>query len=536
LHPDSIVSMDDQISTPRVTESIKPVAFWMVFIVLLCAALAARLIAVSDSPPLVHNDEAAAAIYIAPPFLTDKPDSPFWGLSSFGQHANFGAWLTAISVRLAGESSLWAIRAGSAVYGTLSIALFALCLRFGFGSLTALLFMLAAIPFHFHVYFSRTGFHYIHAALAMAAVGFLLARFARTPSILNAIVLGIGSGFALMVYSASNVILGALPIALAAIFISPDFRSKFGASWWRKGLYLIAACSIGVLLAMGQHLLFLYRSGFQSRLGTQSIFTPEHLALWKSRLGTDVSQLDVFWQTFLKTLKFFYREDAAGQFGFGGPILEWISATLALVGAVVVIYRVFKFEPISTFIVAMSFGTVLGSAIMVEANFSPHLVAFTLILPALCAIGLGFIIRVSRISSPALVSIIALALALPWSYWNYQELTALNKRRINRDTWVYRLPVDAKSVRSVINVSSLNLDLGESYYKLLYPLAERKQQLGGDPLSEIDRLTSASSCPCVVVFDAAAAEGVKQKLSAPEREARYFTTEKEPTLMAVYIK
>jgi hypothetical protein len=231
---------------------------------------------------------------------------------------------------------------------------------------------------------------------------------------------------------------------------------------------------------MGQHLLFLYKRGFQSRLSTQSIFNPDYLAMWRGRLGSEITQLDLFWQTLLRTLKFFYLEDSAAQYGIAGPILEWVGAVFAVIGLAVMLYRVLQFDPVSVFTIAMGVGTVLGSAIMVEANFSPHLVAFTLIVPALCAVGLGAVLNLSRIVSPVIVSLITLGLAFPWGYWNYRILSDLNTRRFNRDTWIYRLPIEATKVRSVVNVSHLNLDLGESFYKLLYPNSQRRQQLEGD--------------------------------------------------------
>lgn len=497
---------------------------------MLAVAALLRIVYLDEFPSFIHNDEAAAAIHIAPPFLRTNPDSPFYGFNNYGGHANFGAWVTSLSLRAFGGQTLWAIRMGSMACGVLSLALFALCIRRWLGYQTALLFLLVAAPFHLHVHYSRTGFHYIQAATFSALVAFLFGRLVSIPTLLSAVLLGIGLGFAVLVYSATHVLPAVVGVALLGYFFSKDFREKFPGQRLKSAALLSLAIIGGVLLAAGRHLWFIIHAGrFQSRLESQFILEPGSVERLQQRVGYPVSLFTVFLESIKKTTRFFYHGDSAVQYGVTGAPLEEISYVLAGVGVATLLWYSLRRDPLALFMLALGGITFLGSALMVEGNFSPHLVVFSLLLPLCVAVGFTSACHLARVRSPLIATSLALLAFIPWAWWNYQLLLDTDTRKRTIDTFAQHIPIERDGVKTLLNITPAYADFGESHYRLRYPNATGRKESATNPGQQALDLIAAKECPCLVLVERGRSEEIAKALADRGKNFQKFLYEKGET-------
>ncbi len=323
-----------------------------------------------------------------------RPDGP-WALkgSSFGGHPNFGFWLSSIPSQLTGVITLWNIRIAGGVIGLLSLLFFSLAVRDGIGRGTSILFLIFALPFHLHVHYSRTAYAYNHALLAAGLFFWLVVRLFKFPTRLHATLAGVGVGVCLLVYSAAHVLPLALAGTLLTLFIFPP-RSPTLTSHSFPRVSLGWLCALGgFLLIFGCQLYEWITAGYQSRAASQFILSPGSRRHLELSIGHPLTDLQIFVNSFWNTLKFFYLEDSSGQYSFRGAPLDMLAMTLACVGLVVFVYRAFNRDYISLMVIFSAILTVAGSMLMVEANFSPHLVLFSLFLPLSCAVGLEALLR-----------------------------------------------------------------------------------------------------------------------------------------------
>ena len=513
--------MVDSGTNPQTGGSRRYVVAWCFIAALMTLAIFFRVTQLEDFPSFIHNDEAAAAVYISPPFLGANPQSPLWGFNNYGRHANFGAWLTSLSVTWFGGQTLWAIRMGSVVCGFLSIVLSVLFIRSWLGFQTAFFFLAAIVPFHLHVFYSRTGFHYIQAATFAALVSYLFGRVVRVPNAKNGVFLGVGLGFALMVYSATLVLPAAVMVGLLALFSSSAMKGVVPAQRFKNAAVVGGALVVGLLLSMGQHLYHISKIGFSSRLDSQSVL---HRIPVEQR-GGFFSHLDLLWASFERTLWFFYYSDAAGQYGYLGRPLELCSYLLASLGVLVLLYRCCRLDPNAVYIVVLCIATIVGSALMIEANFSPHLIVFSLFIPLACAIGAAAVCQALRLRSLLVSGVLAVCLLIPWTIWNYAFISARESRKYNMDTYILHLPIDRNSVKTTVNFTPFYGDLRESFYKLQYPNARPIKVEIGDVPQQVLELHTTQVCPCLVIVQRTTSEAVLRRLTEGGRK---FTTFQVP--------
>lgn len=463
----------------------------------------ARALYLEEIPAYIHNDESATAVYITPPFFSDPRDPIMWGQNNYGGHANFGAWVASLFIRAFGGKTLWAIRMGSVVCGVLSIIFTALFVRSWLGLRAMVFFVMAVVPFHLHVHFSRTGFIYMQAALFIGLVAYLFGRLVRRPTIGSGVLLGIATGFSLMVYSATYVLVGALAIGVLAALASKSTRTYLKNGWIVKSLAISGAIVVGALLVLGQLLYHAYTDGFTSRFSQQSIFRDEVRKEFSARVGHEASSLEMFRSYLWDTVCFFWDGDASGQYGLAGAPFEVVSGIIVLAGLAILLYRCCRMDPFALFIATLGLGTVLGSSCMIERNFAPHFIAFGLILPMLAALTLDNVFRFKYLNSPVFTAITALALFVPWAGWNYTRYSAFDEQKRHLDTFVLHLPIQREHVKTIVNYTPFITDLSESFYMLRYPQA-KGLKLGESPPADITKhlsdLMANHECPCVAVL------------------------------------
>ncbi len=491
---------------------------WLVLGAIFTLGIFLRSYNLDGFPNYIHNDESAQAIYVTAPFFENNPPSPMWGFNNFGRHPNFGAWLTTMSVKCFGGKTLLAIRIGSMICGVLSIVFFALFVRSWLGLQTTLFFMAAVVPFHLHVFYSRTGFHYIHAATFAALVSFLFGRVVRSPSVKNSLFLGLGLGFALMVYAATLVLPVALLAGLLPFVLSPSLRDQYKGKRLKGLGVVVAAIVAGVLLSMGQHLYHIVQSGFTSRLDSQSVL---HRVPLEQR-GGFLSHLDIVWASLERTLWFFFHSDGAGQYGFYGPLLEKISYSFAGLGLAALVYRCCRLDPNAIYTLVLGVATIGGSALMIEANFSPHLIIFALLIPLLCAMGASTLCQIVRLRSLVLSAVLSAVVVVPWTQWNYDFVASRDGRKMDLDTFLLRLPIDRSSVKTLMNFTPFYANLRESFFQLRYPNARAKEVTPGDVPQQVGEVISTQTCPCLMVVPRAATGATSQKLTQSSRQFQIF--------------
>ena len=493
----------------KVSKERRGLFVWAVIAILFAFGIFLRAYNLEDFPTYIHNDESAQAIYVTAPFFEQNPPSPMWGFNNFGRHANFGAWLTTLSVQMLGGKTLLAIRMGSMICGVISILCFALFVRSWLGLQTTLFFLAGVVPFHLHIFYSRTGFHYIHAVVFGAIVSFLFARVCRCPSPKNSLLLGLSLGFALMVYSATLVLPVAVAVGLIVLFLSSSLKEQFEGKRL-KGIFLvISAVVVGGLLSMGQHLYHILAYGFSSRLDTQSIL---HRVPLEQRKGL-IHHFDIVWENLQRTLMLFFHSDSAGQYGYYGAPLEKFSYGLAAVGLLSLLYRCVRLDPIALYILVLGTATVAGSALMIEANFSPHLIIFALLTPLLCAMGFATVCQAIKLRSLTLSAVLSVAVVVPWTKWNYDFIALRDERKIDLDTFLLRLPIDKNSVTTLVNFTPFYANLRESFFQLRYPKARAKEVAPGDIPQQVFELYSNQTCPCLAIIPKATASATTEKLT-----------------------
>jgi hypothetical protein len=156
------------------TEKKWVVGFLCAFVLLISAAAAVQLVGLPPAMQL-HNDESAMVIHGYKPILENPKGISLYG-SSFSVHPNFGCLLAAVPTMITGEYSPLMVRISSAVMGGVSLLMFARFVNRAWGRAASLTFLAFAARYHFHVHYSRTGFHYIHATFLMGIVSYLFAR------------------------------------------------------------------------------------------------------------------------------------------------------------------------------------------------------------------------------------------------------------------------------------------------------------------------------------------------------------------------
>lgn len=496
---------------------------WL-FIILILGCAAVRVLFLQHFPRQIHNDESAIGIAIAA-FMT--PQGP-WALkgSSFGGHPNFGFWLSSIPSQLTGVITLWNIRIAGAILGLLSLLAFSLAVRDALGRCTSLLFLLFALPFHLHVHYSRTAFQYNHALFAAGIFFWTVVQVFKRPSRLNAALVGVSVGLCLLVYAAAHVLPIALVGTLCILFMFPP-RNPCSTA------YKLPRISLGWLSALGGFALVfglqLYEwitAGYQSRASSQFILSPGSRKHLEASVGHPLTDLEIFVSSLWNTLKFFYLEDSSGQYSFRGAPLDMLGAILACLGVFVFVYRTFARDFMALITIISACLTIAGSVLMVEANFSPHLVLFALFIPLFCAVGLEVLLRPIARKHLYLAAFIAFSIGCWWAWWNYNYYT-LNMARNSkgRHVWLLNLAVDTFSVRSINNFSSEDEPFGESFFQLVYPNSKRAftpVTSASEGYAIFAKNRAAGLCPCLLLVDDSQAPEFERMLKDAGAEFSFF--------------
>jgi hypothetical protein len=281
-------------------------------------------------------------------------------------------------------------------------------------------------------------------------------------------------GLAMLVYPATQVLpLGMIATVVLGVMPASAKTQVLLTSPKRLALLTISGI-IGVLVTFGAQLTYIISHGYLSRLNSTFILQPHNIKHISSAMRVESAterQVVVF--NLLQTLKFFYASDSGEQYNFTrSPLPIWM-VVFAIVGVGVICRMALRREPNSIYILTISLATFFASALMVEANFSPHLVLFALIIPLVCALGINsFFARVEGLKNWVFSLVLAAGL-LVWSHWNWgyysRVVDPLRSRISSIQTRFLNLPVANLSVNRFVNLSEYHLKFDESHVQLVYP-------------------------------------------------------------------
>jgi hypothetical protein len=495
-------------------------------IVLLIGAALIRCMYLTHFPMQIHNDEAST---VARGYRLVESWTPYTILSGslFGGHPSFGFWLASIPTQLTGEDSVWTLRISSAICGTLSLLFFWLFVKRGFGPRMALLFLLFATPFHLHVHYSRTGFIYVHAILLAGLISWAFAMFVTSTSARTAFFTGLTMGLGMLVYPATQV----LPIAmvLAVLFGVMPSTAKASVLWKSPKLFLsVMTCGIlGLLVSFGPQIFYIYYNGFLSRLGSTFILQPHNIKHLASMMKEpSMAPLDIVWFNILQTAKFFYASDSGEQYNFIESPIPWWIAPIVIAGFLATLLRALKREVLPIYLISIAFLTFVASALMVEGNFSPHLVLFSLLIPFALAAGADLIFFTLFTRYPFVRTVALCSIGAVWAQWNwyyYQRVVDPFRSRItNTETWLVNLPVDTASVAHLIDLSNHDLNLEESTIALAFPKAVGFAGSPEKPTENVPKVLAERGAPAVILVDLPHGAAVEKVLRDAGRTVQRF--------------
>lgn len=491
----------------------------------------------SEFPQQVHNDESSSIVEGIMYFMPGGKGG--WALfgSAFGGHPSLSYWLNALPSRVIGEVSLWSARLGAALAGSVSLVFLALFVLKSFGRRVAIFFLIFIVPYHFHVHFSRTAFPYIHALLGMGLVSYFFVSFLRSPSVTMALATGATMGLAALAYPATHVLPAAMAVAVV-IRVWPDLIKRDGAGRGSlKVLGMMICFVVGLLATMGPHIIYSYRYGYSSRL-TQTFVLHEHNIrhLGPQTGNPDVTPAGVVWFNMQRTARIFYSGDTAEQFQFHeNPFPLW-GAVLAAFGALVLVGKAFRRDPVAIYLVVAGVVTFVASGLMVEGNFSPHLLLFAAITPIAMAVGLDKLVGWMRIKHLAILVPLSALVCAVWAYWNwgfYNRVVSTERSRLTRAvTYILRLPINTKEVATVVGAAGVDVYPNESYYKLMYPRSKQFQLPKDAPVGQVVELVVRGNGPAVLVEDEGSAQMTQMELEKLGKKVQVY---RPPQFPAVYL-
>jgi 4-amino-4-deoxy-L-arabinose transferase-like glycosyltransferase len=338
---------------------------WVLLAILTAAAFALRSWQLTAIPGNIDGD-----ITVVGREASKMIGQPVWIGVGYFQFPHFLTMLAAWSMRLFGQN-LVGLLLGSVLIGTATVpAVFWLGRELAGRRVGLLAAALLTISYT-HNHLSRS----VIPTAALLIVTLLFAslwRGLRTRHGFWFVLAGIMLGLSPLVYYAARVAPVVL-ILLGLWYLSSDRRQL------TANLHHWAALLLGALLAFGPMLVFTWRNlgAFMGRAGEVTLANPlvyEHL-LAKYGVATLPALLGQQIERTLLTFHLF--SDTSPQFGFPGPMLDWLTAALLTLGLGLALARLHKarfFLLVSWFAVTLVLGGVL-------TNDPPNWMHLSLVLP-----------------------------------------------------------------------------------------------------------------------------------------------------------
>ena len=437
--------------------------------VILLAATLLRVVAIEHYPIRLHNDEMSCLIE-ARKFLGTQ--TALFDLGWF-DCPNLGFFLTSLPVRLLGPT-LSALRLSSAFLGLMSLVAVYLLVRRLFGVRPAILLLLLTTPFHWHLHFSRAGFHYMQAAslTAVAILLFAVAFDRRSPVIFGCA--GVVTGIAWQTYYAAWLI----PLILTAWALARLISDR--RQWKTAVTGSVVTMSLFALTLAPLLVYYTERpEGAVSRSKAVYLLSPENQEhLFHGYGTTDPGELLTINAKRLCELFIDELGDNAQQYALHDQFIDPYLMPLFLVGlgySLVLLLR-----PGGQLLWIWFLGTMIsGGLLTIDAPFSPRLIGITpiiLLFPALLidrVLRVRWIVERKWVRMAATAVICAVVVLSTW--WNLHTTFVRYpaSSQVNNREFIVRLATDLGNVKTIVNFSDPEEFEHEAYLALL-PDVRRK--------------------------------------------------------------
>jgi hypothetical protein len=433
-------------------------------VLLLAAATFLRVVALERYPILLHNDEMSCLLE-ARGFI--GADTALFDVGWFSC-PNFGFFLTSIPVRLLGPSLL-TLRLTSVFLGLLSLIATYLIVRRFFGVRPALLLLVLTTPFHWHLHFSRTGFHYMQAVslTSVALLVFVFALDRRSPVLFGCA--GVITGIAWQTYYAAWLV----PFLLAAWLTARLLSDREDRSAAIRGMITTVVLFLVTVAPLFAHYLE-EPVGATHRATGVFLFSENNREHLEGAFGTSDPLLLLTTQA--KRLSRFFiggAGDTAVQYGLQGRFVDPFLLPLFLGGLAYAL--TLQRRPGGQMLWIWFLGTVIaGGLLTIDAPFSPRLTGITTIVLLFPALLIDRILRIDWIRakrSRSAVATLLFALTVALSGWWNLHTTFVRHPRTSRfedRDFIVRLAADLGNVKTVANFGEPQ-DFGHQVYRALTP-------------------------------------------------------------------
>jgi len=339
-------------------------------------AFVVRVWSLTAIPADVHGDEAAVGLAARQIIGGNVPDIFGLGWASLPQ-LSFAA--TALALQGFGND-LFGLRMASVIQGSVSVALLYGVITRLFSIRIAALSAVFLATAQMAIHYSRIGNNYIQALFASLLLMYFLLRGLQNRQWLDYLFAGFSVGLALSVYIAARL----TPfLALLYILHRAIGERGFARQQWR-GLALLG---LGAGIFLAPQLVYYARDPANALTRASEVFvlSPDNLAHEYDAYKVD-SVGEVLRIQAINTIEAFnLRGETSLQYGQREPLLDFWSGAPFVLGVALVTTRLR--QPRYFLLAAWLWLTMLfGSALTVDAMFSPHVVALLgtiAVLPAL---------------------------------------------------------------------------------------------------------------------------------------------------------
>jgi 4-amino-4-deoxy-L-arabinose transferase-like glycosyltransferase len=386
-------------------------------------------------PPGFHGDEAESGLQALKLLHGEVPSliSVGWyhlPMMSFAWHA--------VSMRIFGET-IYGLRMSSVIVGTLTLISFYFLVRLLFDKKIALVAALLLAVAHPFIALSRLGINYTQTTLFEVTTFYFLFRGLRTRRWWDFVLSGLFMGAGLYLYYASRLV----PLIVAGFLVYAAItRRGFVRTHW-QGVVILSCAAIVIFAPMAAYFVrhpwhFMSRTNHVFVLAEQGwVDTPYPRSNAASTLLSQAARVLPL---------FNYGGDVSGQYGYRGPMLDFFTSILFVLGLGYSTVHIDR--PRHFFLLLWFWATLIAGGILtLPAPFVPRLVGM---LPVLFTFASVAIVRTMRLfgkrcaevrgSRAALAALLIVAFA-GVAYLNYD--TYFNRYLHTVQGWAMREPATA---------------------------------------------------------------------------------------------
>jgi 4-amino-4-deoxy-L-arabinose transferase-like glycosyltransferase len=423
--------------------------------VILLAAALLRVVAIESYPIALHNDEMSC-LFEARGFV--ESERPIFDLGWFNC-PNFGFFLTSLPMRILGPT-LFALRLNSALLGLLSLIAVYLVVRRLFGVRPAMLLLILSTPFHWHLHFSRAGFHYMQATsfTAVAVLLFIIAVDRRSPVLFGCA--GVVTGIAWQTYYAAWLTPLILSAWVLVRLISDREQGKTAVKGFIVTMVLFVVTTAPLLAFYAER-----PSGATSRPTSVFLFSEQNREHIEFAYGTS-SPAGQLVTSAERYSRFFVggAGDTSVQYGLQGRFIDPFLLPLFLAGLAYALTLVR--HPGGQLLWIWFLGTMIsGGLLTIDAPFSPRLTGITPIILLFPALLVDRILRIRWIADRrwrwiadrrwlAAATFVVFGAVVGFSTWWNLHTTFVRYPRMKPVThrdFIVRLAVDLGNVAMIAN-------------------------------------------------------------------------------------